>query len=52
LKEKSIYCCEEHLDRGFDDLLAEFETYPIMKECDKEVCRYCLDKAKYVLEVS
>jgi CxxH/CxxC protein (TIGR04129 family) len=52
LKEKNKHCCEEHLDLGFDDFLAEFETFPVMREVDNESCSYCSKMARYVLELS
>jgi CxxH/CxxC protein (TIGR04129 family) len=52
LKEKSKACCEEHLDLGFDDFLVEFESFPIMKDSKDEICIYCSNPAKYILELS
>ena len=27
------YVCEEHIDDIMDDLINEYETFPIMEEC-------------------
>lgn len=52
LKEKNKYCCEEHLDIGFDDFIEEFETFPVLREINSGNCSYCSSIAKYALELS
>lgn len=49
LQRKNKFCCEEHLDIGFDDFLTEYEIFPHMEEAHKESCNYCDEKAKYIL---
>ncbi len=49
---KTIYSCEEHVDEAMDDLLDEFETFPVVYECTNEVCIYCSNKSKYKIEIN
>lgn len=49
---KSVYSCEEHIEDAMDDLVDEFETFPIVKECTNEICKYCSKQSKYKIEVN
>lgn len=49
---KTIYACQEHIDEAMDDLVDEFETFPVINECKSETCNYCSNKSNYKVEPS
>ena len=46
------YACEEHLDEAMDDLINEFETFPIMEKCTDKQCSYCEKKSEYEIKAT
>ena len=45
------YVCEEHIDDIMDDLINEYETFPIMEECQDMQYEYCNNKSKYLIRI-
>lgn len=45
------YVCEEHIDDIMDDLINEYETFPIMEECQDMQCECCNNKSKYLIRI-
>lgn len=41
------YVCEEHLDEAMDDLINEYETFPLMERCTDKQCEICGKKSEY-----
>lgn len=46
------YVCEEHIDDIMDDLINEYETFPIMEECGDKQCEYCKNRSKYLVKIT
>ncbi|MFB5193915.1 CxxH/CxxC protein [Neobacillus sp. KR4-4] len=50
---KMIYSCEEHVDIALDDIVDEFETFPVLSKIDGDNlsthCEYCQNQATYVV---
>lgn len=49
---KEIFACEEHIEDAMDDLVDEFETFPVVNECTTEKCKYCSKESKYKVEIN
>ena len=46
------YVCEEHIDDIMDDLINEYESFPIMEECEDKQCEYCNNRSKYLVKIA
>ncbi|QIZ05916.1 CxxH/CxxC protein [Priestia megaterium] len=48
-----IYCCEEHVDIALDDIVDQYQTYPVLSQIpvDKSStgCEYCEKQAVYMV---
>lgn len=49
---KIIYACEQHIDDAMDDIVNEYETFPLVAECNNEKCQYCKEDSKYKIEAN
>ncbi len=52
--KKVIYCCEEHVELGLDELVNQMETAPVLSQLDSEklpttTCGYCGKPAIYIV---
>lgn len=45
------YVCEEHIDDIMDDLINEYETFPIIEKCEDKQCEYCSKKSQYEAKI-
>lgn len=46
------YVCEEHIDDAMDDLINEFETFPLIEKDNSQQCSYCTKISIYKVEVT
>lgn len=48
-----IYSCEEHVEIALDEVVDEYETYPVLSKVDVDnlsaTCEYCQNAAVYVV---
>lgn len=48
-----IYCCEEHVEIALDEVVDEYETYPVLSKVDVDnlstSCEYCQNAAVYIV---
>jgi len=53
LTVKMIYSCEEHVEIALDEIVDEFETFPVLSKIDGDNlsthCEYCQNPATYVV---
>lgn len=49
---KIIYSCEEHIDDAMDDIVDEYETFPVITECLNNTCEYCSKESKYEIQAN
>ena len=48
-----IYSCEEHVDIALDDIVDEYQTFPVLSKIDVDnlstSCEYCQNGAVYIV---
>ena len=48
-----IYSCEEHVDIALDDIVDQYQTYPVLSQVPVDnsstTCEYCEKRAVYMV---